>query len=87
MKARLPLTPKNHNISDVETREFAARLIRHVCKGFMVVMYKKYGWRKKRCSELITEVIDYLNHHYDEAEVKEIMAKLDLGTLSDTPET
>lgn len=86
MKARLPSIYKKQS-SSIPTREFTANLIRHICKGFIVVMYKKYGWRKKRCGELITEVIDYLNHHYDEAEVKEIMTKLDLGTLSDTSET
>lgn len=86
MKARLPSAYRKQSKSEA-TREFTANLIRHICKGFIVVMYKKYGWRKKRCSELITEVIDYLNHHYDESEVEEIMAKLDLSTLSDTPET
>ena len=85
MKARLPASYRKQPKSTI-TREFTANLIRHICKGFIVVMYKKYGWRKKRCSELITEVIDYLNHQYDEAEVGDILAKLELDNLADATE-
>lgn len=85
MKARLPKAYQKKRKNEVN-REFAANIIRHVCKGFLVVMYKKYGWRKKRCSELITEVIDYLNNHYDEDEAAKILSELDLSHISDSSE-
>lgn len=88
MKARLPNAYRQKSKKDVEAenKELSLRVIRHVCRGFIVIMYKKYGWRKKRCYELITSVIDYLNSDHDEAEAEEILKELDLKMLSDSAE-
>lgn len=85
MKARLPRNYRKLSNSE-QHKELSLKLIRHVCRGFAIVMYKKYGWRKKRCYELMTEVMDYLNNNYDEAEAEEILEKLDLKMLSESAE-
>ena len=85
MKARLPQMYRKESNKSIN-REFSRKLIHHVCKGFIVVMYKKYGWRKKRCYDLLQEVIDYLNNHYDESEAESILDELDLKLLSNVKE-
>jgi hypothetical protein len=85
MKARLPKNYKQQ-LAEQQSRDFSLRIIRHVCKGLMVVMYKKYDWRKKRCYELLTELIKYLNEDYDEKEAEEILQQLDLPEISDSTE-
>ena len=88
MKARLPKGYRKQLKKDAEDekKELSLRVIRHVCRGFIVIMYKKYGWRKKRCYELITAVVDYLNSDHDESEVEDILKELDLKMLSDSAE-
>lgn len=89
MKARLPKDYKKQlkAIEEQKTRNLSSNIIRHVCSGFMVVLYKKHEWRKKRCTELLNDVIDYLNNHYDEKEVQEIIKKLDVPLFVDVAET
>lgn len=92
MKARIPKDYKEQIKlqqklqKEQEQKDFSLKLLQHFCKGLMVVMYKKFEWRKKRCTELLTDVIDYLNKEYDEEEVEEILQKLDLTILSDKTE-
>ena len=86
MKARLPKAYRKRTTREREqdTQEFSKRIVQHVCKGFIVVLYKKYGWRKKRCYELLSAVVEYLNNDYDEAEAEEILKQLDLPAFSST---
>ena len=85
MKARIPKDYKERMklIEEQKNRNLSVNVIRRVCAGFMVVLYKKHEWRKKRCMELLTDVIDYLNNNYDEKEVQDIIKKLDLPLLED----